>query len=143
MSLTHACTLSGRFLAVQVVHEVGQECLKLQARMRGGLLGTDHSWVADPTGPSQGEQQQQQLALTTGPAHDVQQAAAWMRSLRRLASTAYSAAASTAYNAVEDAQDALAQEVLRVSASGGALLAALAACALLLFWHWCLFWRLG
>ena len=134
-----------RFLAVlQVVHEVGQECLKLQARMRGGLLGADHSWVADPMGRSLGEQQQQ-LAVT-GPAHDVQQqqlevaatahqAAAWMHSLHRLA--------STAYNAVEDAQDALAQEVLRVSASGGALLAALAACVLLLYWHCCLLWRLG
>lgn len=34
----------------QVTAEVGQECLGLQERMRGGLLGAGHSWVASPLG---------------------------------------------------------------------------------------------
>ncbi|KAL4854039.1 hypothetical protein ACK3TF_005090 [Chlorella vulgaris] len=32
----------------QVTREVGQESLKIQAQMRGGLLGTGYSWVARP-----------------------------------------------------------------------------------------------
>ena len=31
---------------MQVTSEIGQECLKLQESMRGGLLGFGHSWVA-------------------------------------------------------------------------------------------------
>lgn len=38
----------------QVTAEVGQECLTLQERMRGGLLGAGHSWVASPLDSSAG-----------------------------------------------------------------------------------------
>ncbi len=47
--------------------EVGQECLKAQERLKGGLLGDNHSWVADfnERSISQGVQHQQ-METTNG-----------------------------------------------------------------------------
>lgn len=55
----HPCALRDQKFATtpchtrpQVTAEVGQECLTLQERMRGGLLGAGHSWVASPLEPA-------------------------------------------------------------------------------------------
>jgi aryl carrier-like protein len=63
-------------LVVQVTAIVGQECLKIMARFKGGLLGEGHSWVAidKPKGHGQHELEnggRDQLIPASIDAHDI------------------------------------------------------------------------
>lgn len=112
---------------------MGQECLRLQEQMRGGVLGGGHSWVASPAaavGSSGGESSADASTTADGAAPDPSAEAA-PSLLYRLA--------DRLYNSVEDARDALAQDALHLRASAGTLLSsavAAATAALLLRYAW-------
>lgn len=101
---------------LQVTSEVGQECLRLQEQMRGGLLGAGHSWVASPLEPAPTPEASSEAASSeAAPPAPVQQPGL----LRRAAGGLWSAAAAAAD----------VQLVSAVIAAAGALL---------LWWHWLL-----
>lgn len=126
-SVPDAARLPASALPVQVTREVGQECLKLQERMRGGLLGAGHSWVGPPpTGGSDAS-----AAATDG---DDRPAAAVAAAVPDPAAPGVLyRLADRMYNAVEDAKDVLAEDFVHFRASGSRLLgSALAAGGVLL-----------
>lgn len=108
----------------QVTAEVGQECLKLQEQMRGGLLGAGHSWVASPLELAAAPE----ASSEAGGSDAAQPAAARQPGLLHWA-------VGGLWSAVEGAGDALAAEAISVRLTG-AVLAVVG--ALLLWWHWLL-----
>jgi hypothetical protein len=130
-------------ICLQVTREVGQECLKLQEQMRGGLLGAGHSWVAAPVahsvaGSSSAGAGTSAAAAVATPEAEAASAAGQQFPAQQQQATAPGLLyrlADRLYNAVEDVQDALSEEVVQVSASGSSLLysgtAALAAAFIL------------
>ena len=128
--------------SLQVTREVGQECLKLQEQMRGGQLGAGHSWVAAPAADSAAGSSSAGAGTSAAAAAAIPAAEAAAAGQQSPAQQQHAAApgllyrlADRLYNAVEDVQDALSEEVVQVNASGSSLLysgtAALAAAFIL------------
>lgn len=93
---------------LQVTREVGQESLKIQAMMRGGLLGTGHSWVARPVPGSSDDAalESSQFVLSTIDARP----SSGMLAVGRVVSTVHLLMEGI-YNAKEDLLDAVSIDV--------------------------------
>lgn len=96
----------------QVTQEVGQECLLALEQMRGGLLGTEHSWVALPSSSPTGRDS---VANTNAPFLDRRE----VPPLRLL-----DKARAWLYNAFEDVRDSLVDQAAVPQSGLGACIAA-------------------
>lgn len=93
----------------QVTREVGQESLKIQAQMRGGLLGTGHSWVARPGAGSSDDAALESNASSSTPPTDARSSSC-MLAVCRAVSTVHMLM-ERIYNAKEDLLDAVSIDV--------------------------------
>ena len=115
---------------LQVTREVGQECLKIQAQMRGGLLGSGHSWFGKPAdAPKEAGGEAAAAAAAAAPAAAAAAAAPAAEAGRGPGLLAR--AGDRLFNAWEDALDALDEPAVTLRAPSGALALRLSGGALL------------
>lgn len=88
---------------------MGQECLKLQEKMRGGLLGAGHTWLGSPADTTSGEGSEA-AAAAPAPAPAVEEGPGRLALL-----------ADRLYNVKEDVLDALDEPLLTLRAPSGAV----------------------
>lgn len=109
------------FCLAQVTREVGQECLKIQAQMRGGLLGAGHSWFGKPADAATADTKAdgEAGAAAAAPAPAAPAAAPAPEAERGPGLLAR--AGHRLFNAWEDALDALDEPAVTLRAPSGAV----------------------